>query len=103
MQPTIHLVHSPVSAEDEFSVVRVTSPEMLPSLLSCDVKLSPVKRLDRGDAHSLAPLRPKDGENFSRLSVDLDLGVGGAMRPRNRGEFLLSFGVLRSSLRTGEA
>lgn len=52
------------------------SVAMLPSLLPCDIRLSPVNLRVRGEAVSDVVFRVIVGEYFSRLSVDLDLGVG---------------------------
>lgn len=97
---------------------KLASAAKLPSLLSCDRRLSPVRRLVKGD-DSHVDFLPNDGEHcnthvkfdfttcklrgtLSRLSIDRDLGVG-VMTPRSRGELRLSLGVRLSSLMLGEA
>lgn len=52
------------------------SAAILPSLLSLEIKLSPVKRRANGEETSELLLRADNGEYFSKLSLDLDLGVG---------------------------
>lgn len=94
-----HWVNQPVSP-GECSRAALISPARLPSLLSCDTRLSPVNRLVSGETQSFR--LPNEGEHFSRLSVERERGVG-VINPRNNGEFLLIFGVRLSSFKIGDA
>lgn len=64
---------------------KLHSVAILPSLLSLETMLSPVNLLVNGDAESLAFLK-EDGENFSRLSDERDLGVG-VIKPKKKINF----------------
>ena len=77
--------------DDECSTNIFVSVAMLPSLLPCDNKLSPVNLLVNGDTVSDAPLLTVIGENLSKLSLDLDLGVGYITPKTNDTKILINF------------
>lgn len=75
------------------------APESSPSL-SFETNPSPVNRLVNGEA--VSAFLTLIGEYFSKLSLERDRGAG-FIKPLSSGEFLFSFGVLRPSLKFGEA
>lgn len=74
-------------------------PESIPSF-PFDTKPSPVNRLVNGEA--VSTFLTLIGEYFSKLSLERDRGAG-FIKPLSSGEFRLGFGVLRPSLKFGDA
>lgn len=77
------------------------APDSRLASFSFETKPSPVNLLVKGEA--LSPiLRALIGEYFSKLSLERDRGAG-FINPLSSGEFRLGLGVLRPSLKFGEA
>lgn len=76
MDPSVEKPFAIELVDEECSTGMFVSVAILPSLLPCDIKLSPVNLRVSGDAVSDIAFLVIVGEYFSKLSVDRERGVG---------------------------